>query len=636
VKTIRVKKSLPNEVLSHLKRILLFASITILNFSPGIAAQENGIQHFPRMKYGFFVHYVWGGSAYLATINRDGSVPDSLDDLAKRFDAIAFAEDLASMRVEYVIFTAWHANMNCLWPSAKMNQWLPGHASGRDVLRDMITAVRAKGIRVILYTHPRDGHDLTATEQAATGWGPAFDYTKWNNFINDIYGDLISRYGNDIEGLYIDEGGTNSAYVDYARLRNTIKAGNTNLIMLQNYYGNIYTCDIAHQEIYKPFASRDGNTWPATSMPCGVIVSSNWWACKPKGEYAALYSPESIFRYTVLKAGVSYSAGGTAWAAGNFPGGGWETGVLETMRVVAGYLAPIARSITNTYSSTSYTTASGLTINNIQWGVATRSIDNRYEYIHVLKPPRGRTLALLPPADHKLFGSARLVANGQPVFLSQKESGVVLTLLGTNNWEKLDTVIELTVTGATPFSISTFRDNFSRDTRSWQNSGGNWTRVSGEYCQSNTARFDHTVAVVRDKWSDATYEFDFRILDDGGDDSNWAGCNLRKVNPTDNHMVSGYLIYFRANGQVCLHTAPSDLASVKTGLAFKNLTHVKIMTRGTNLKIYLNNSSTPFIDFKDLNYTAPGYFSLTTGGTHSHFDHVVITPILKQPKVSTF
>ena len=49
------------------------------------------------MKYGFFVHYVWGGEAYSVTVNQNGSKPTGLDDLANRFDAENFAKDLSSM-----------------------------------------------------------------------------------------------------------------------------------------------------------------------------------------------------------------------------------------------------------------------------------------------------------------------------------------------------------------------------------------------------------------------------------------------------------------------------------------------------------------------------------------------------------
>jgi autotransporter-associated beta strand protein len=441
---------------------LLLTTAVVLNSQHSSCAQEQGIQNFQKMKYGFFVHYVWGGTAYSATVNPDGSVPAGLDELADRFDAARFADDLHSMEVEYVLFTAWHANMNCLWPSPKMNHWLPGHASRRDVLRDMITAVRAKGIRVLLYTHPSDGHDLTAAEQLATGWGPTFDYAKWNDFINDIYGDLISRYGNDIEGVYIDEHGGNATYVDYARLRQTVKGGNTNLLMLQNYYGSIYSCDLGDKEVNA--LSTDGNIWPAPDLPSATFISSAWWASKPSGQFSLRFSPESIFRYTVLNAGISSMSGGPAWAAGNYSGHGWEDGVLQTMQRVASYLRPIARSVTNTYASTSYVTVPGATIQSLSWGVATKSTDDRYEYLHVLKPPTGTTLVLPPPADLKRFGSARLLANKQKVSLWQNKHGVTLTLKGTDAWDRLDTVIELKVIGYLPFSNSMMAWNYSEST----------------------------------------------------------------------------------------------------------------------------------------------------------------------------
>ena len=28
---------------------------------------------------------------------------------------------------------------------------------------------------------------LSAADQAATGWGPTFDLTTWNSFINELY-----------------------------------------------------------------------------------------------------------------------------------------------------------------------------------------------------------------------------------------------------------------------------------------------------------------------------------------------------------------------------------------------------------------------------------------------------------------
>ena len=123
------------------------------------------------MKYGFFVHYAWGGAAHAVTHNADGSVPSDINALAGGFDAPGFAGDLASFAVEYVIVTAFHANMNCLYPCVALDQWVPGHTARRDLIGEMIRAVTARGIAVLLYTHPRDGHDLSPQDQMAAGWG---------------------------------------------------------------------------------------------------------------------------------------------------------------------------------------------------------------------------------------------------------------------------------------------------------------------------------------------------------------------------------------------------------------------------------------------------------------------------------
>ncbi len=332
------------------------------------------------------MHYVFGGVR-----KSDGNWPSDANDMADRFDATGFADDLQSMGVEYVIFTAWHFNVVCLWPSTAMNQWMPGHTVNRDLISDMIDAVRAKGIRVLLYTHPRDGHDMNTADQITTGWGPGpggydpdwnqFDRQKWNDFINDIYADLINRYGSRIDGLFIDEGsplGDSYRVVDYPRLRQTIKSRQPDLLMMHNYYGNNYSCDIGATEVSYWQAwvpGTDPNNWPATGRPMSMVMGSAWSAVQVPGIYAPRYNATEMFRMTVLRAGVnSTDGGGVNWAAGPYAGGGWETGVLEQMRQIGSWIAPIRRSICNTLPSQSWITPANATINSLANGiVATRA-----------------------------------------------------------------------------------------------------------------------------------------------------------------------------------------------------------------------------------------------------------------------
>ena len=202
--------------------------------------RTDGLAEFKPMKYGFFVHYVWGGDGHNATVGRTGKVPASFDELADGFDVAGFANDLAAWQVEYVILTAWHANINPLFPSATMGKWgLAKHVCKRDLLGEVIRALKTKGVKVIFYTHPRDGHDLLGDDRIKTGWGvgggvdpdPAtFERKKWNDFTNELYAELVDRYGKDLMGLYLDEGspyGDSGKVVDYLRLRDTIKSRGT-------------------------------------------------------------------------------------------------------------------------------------------------------------------------------------------------------------------------------------------------------------------------------------------------------------------------------------------------------------------------------------------------------------------------
>ncbi|MFD8396580.1 alpha-L-fucosidase [Streptomyces sp. NPDC059680] len=421
------------------------------------ARADDGATALPGQKYGLFVHYVPD-----RTVNSKGAVVTDPNTLANSFDTKRFADDLAAAKVQYVIFTAWHAKMVALWPSQAMLKWgLPDHRVNRDLIGAMITAVKAKGIHVYLYTHPRDGKEFTATDRQKTGWGTKapppdkdwnppsdFDRPKWNSFINDVYQELMQRYGDRIDGLYMDEGspeGDSQTVVDYPRLRHTIKAVSPHAVLIQNDHGSLYGLDKGSKEYggWAEFSQPNENLWPGSAEPVAAIFTENWWAQRP---YNTLrYSARSMFRYTVLQAATNTDGGGIAWGTGPYADGGWEPGVMTTLQQVGTWINQIRQSIFGTRPSTSYLTRAGTRIIDQPWGVATKSPDGRTEYIHVLKPPAGQTLTLPLPADGKVFGAASLVRDGTPVTLSQDIRGVRLTIPGS--WDANDTAIRLSVVG---------------------------------------------------------------------------------------------------------------------------------------------------------------------------------------------
>ncbi|MCU0748123.1 MAG: alpha-L-fucosidase [Akkermansiaceae bacterium] len=444
---------------------ILAAWLASLLFCQALHAEP--AQDFLKSKYGFFVHYVWAGKGGGLTIDRNGGQPENFDAFAAAFDVESFANDMAAWQVEYVIFTAWHANINPLFPSETMRKWgLPTHACKRDLIGDLIKALKAKGIPLVLYTHPRDGHDLHGEDRVKTGWGMGskggdpdwneFDYQKWNDFTNELYAELVDRYGKDITGLFLDEGssaGDSHRVVDYPRLRKTIKSRAPHLVLQQNYYGTIYSCDVGVKEYHhwQQFENRDGGAWPAWDLPVASVFATTWWAAKPATEQnTVVYSAEDMFRYTVLQAGANTHGGGMQWAAGPYAGGGWEPGVAETMTRFASYIKPVAASIKGTIASKAFPTQKGAALKNIGWGVravewggATDSPDGSITYLHILNPPGSNRLRIGMPANGARFRNATLLPSGSPVSLEMDKAGYLVTLPDGTSWNPVHTAIRM-------------------------------------------------------------------------------------------------------------------------------------------------------------------------------------------------
>ena len=437
-------------------------------------------ERWKRMKYGQFTHYVWDGSG-VVTRKPDGSNSPSIDYVADNFDAPKYADDLQSMGVEYVIFTAWHANFNPLFNSStfdKYGYWY--RRSQRDMLGDMITAVKSKGIRVLFYTHPNQPID--------------FNWWTHNNMINDIYAEMIDRYGDQIDGFYMDEndpGGNQDGMVDFVRLGQTIHRRNPDLMLIQNFYGNLYCNSVPMGESGPASAWFSRDIAGASNTSYAQVMSNSWSAQVPITQYAATRSPEGIFRAAVMAAGSCTDGGGTAWASGPFPGGLWEQGVLETMQGAGQLMAPVAESIKNTYPSTSWPTAPGTWIGSLPNGItATRSPDDTKEYIHVLNPPTGNTVTLPAPADGKVFANARLLTKNQAVTMVRNARALTLTLTGSNTWDANDTVIVMDVVSTGDPYMANNTTPEATYTGSWTYDGNRATNEFGRDVHVATANGD--------------------------------------------------------------------------------------------------------------------------------------------------
>lgn len=422
--------------------LLLILQITSLS-----AVTKNN--WYEKSRYGLFVHYVPGLSIY-----PDGGSTTDINTIANYFNAKQLAADAQSFGMEYVIITAFHAKMRPLYPSAVTEKWRPGNSSNRDCIRDLINELKPRGIKLILYVHSTDGFEFPATELAATGWGDSTsNYLKWNNYVCELMAEAGNRYGTDLDGFWLDM--TMSAdyknMIDKPRIRQALLAGNPNRVLVGNGSNLKDGMDYSSREYYPSGAV---STWKGSAIQSAVLAGSKadrykWWACTKRGIWGARLTPEELYRFSVLQAAVNYD-GGMAWAASPYIGGGWEDGVKEMFLGCSNYIKEVEGSLKGTLPSSSYPTISSKTIATLNNGIAaTKSTDEKYEFIHVLTPPTSKTLILPIPADGKKFNEAVYMNTGNPVTINQTTQNLTLELPTTDQWDTVNSVIRLTATNYT-------------------------------------------------------------------------------------------------------------------------------------------------------------------------------------------
>lgn len=392
-----------------------------------------GRASFYEMHLGLFAHYMFPGRQYQwgATVWADGSAVRSLDELADNFDAENFAVMARAMRAQYVIFTTSHANMNVLFPSQVMQLNLPGHCSKRDVLRDVIRAMKAKNIRVMFYIHPSDGHDFSKEDQERIGWNDGPPYKRYNDFINEYVAELVDRYGKDVSGYFMD-GGVPKKIVDGPRLRATILSRQPGAWLVQNGGLNRAVNDYGAYETLDP-------PYPAANWAVNKPITGEWWALTN----SVVICPELAYRYTILQASLKdRQGGGVGWSFGPHPGGRWELGVHSFCERLGALVDRAGPSLFGSRPSKAYITLERQPLIGLAH-VATESADGTKTYLHQFLSPKTRELELPAPADGRKFTSAHLLGNHHRVELQQTENSVKLSLQLHDRWDEVDTIIVL-------------------------------------------------------------------------------------------------------------------------------------------------------------------------------------------------
>lgn len=415
--------------------LLIGSALALRSMAETVIAQDAAAARasFYEMHLGLFAHYMFPGKEYQwgATVWADGSAVKSLDELADNFDAEDFADMAKLMHAQYIIFTTSHANMNVLFPSEVIGRHLPGHSSKRDVLRDVIKAMKAKNIRVMFYVHPSDGHDFTKEDQDRVGWNDGPPYKRYNDFINEYFAELVERYGKDVSGYFMD-GGVPKKIVDGPRLRETILSRQPGAWLIQNGGMNHAVNDYGAYETLDP-------PYPGANWAVNKPITGEWWALTN----SVILCPELAYRYTILQASLKdRQGGGVGWSFGPHPGGKWELGVHSFCERIGALVAKAGPSLFGSRPSKAYVTLNRQPLIGLDH-VATESLDGKKTYLHQFLPPKCNELTLPAPEDGRKFTSAHLLTNHHKVGLQQTENSLKLTLRRHDRWDDVDTIIVL-------------------------------------------------------------------------------------------------------------------------------------------------------------------------------------------------
>jgi len=386
-------------------------------------------------KMGLFVHYTLGtyhDGHYGGTwTSPSGKPATELNAVADVLDVKALASVAKSMGAQYVIFTAYHAGMNLLYPSPVWGRVFPNKVARRDLISDLADALKAEGIPLVLYVHPDDRHDLTAAEQKKlmeNGYSTQVNITEgsdrrprdplWEALYVQLIDEIGSRYGRRIIGYWEDGGLCNGTKVKAAMLKHTPDAAIWKNGGWSGPPATLIGSEIENRE----------QQWAAT-------VAGNWWASGGK----MTRTPREMYQTTVLWAATQGQVnGGIAWSAGPYANNEWETGVAEAFKELGQLMHANGKAIYDTVASTSYVTNPTA---HPKWGVATDSADGSTVYLHVLNSPKEASLQISKAADGRVFGRATLLRNGKAMGLTATDQGYVLMLPKSEKWSDVDTVL---------------------------------------------------------------------------------------------------------------------------------------------------------------------------------------------------
>ena len=210
----------------------------------------------------------WGLNPYTGQEWGFGNVPPSKI-TAKKLDPAQWADAMKAAEISCVVLVAKHHDGFCLWPSPLNKDYsmsaVPPPNTGRDLVRELADACRARGMKFGVYLSPWDRHQGTYATPAYVD----YFFAQWNEIL-DNYGEISEIWLDGANGGTGWYGGVNG---DKGEKRSIPK----------DYYRLPELLALMHRKHPNAIAFGGGGEW--SSAWCGNESGVNpekWW-CPRKG-----------------------------------------------------------------------------------------------------------------------------------------------------------------------------------------------------------------------------------------------------------------------------------------------------------------------------------------------------------------
>jgi alpha-L-fucosidase len=182
---------------------------------------------FVQDRFGLFIH--WGlyslGARHEWLKNKERMTTEQYDKYFKHFDPDLYdptlwADAAADAGMKYFVVTTKHHDGFCLWDSALTDYKAPNTPAGRDVLRPMVDAFNAYGLRTGFYHslidwhHPDftvDWHHPQRDDPNRDALNAGRDQQRYADYLHGQVRELLTEYG-DVDVLWFDFSYANRAW----------------------------------------------------------------------------------------------------------------------------------------------------------------------------------------------------------------------------------------------------------------------------------------------------------------------------------------------------------------------------------------------------------------------------------------